>query len=95
MAQLDLIDDSLDNPTARTADRVIELTEELKATKEKLEVQEQSMIGLLRKMKKTQIRHKGYTIKVKLTEAKEKISVKGVKQKEDQKPAATDALKLL
>jgi hypothetical protein len=86
--QLQLIDDIADNLTANVADRVIDLTAELKVVKEKLEIQEKNLLGLLKKAKKIQVRHRGMLIKVKFTESKEKLVIKGKKNTKDQKDIA-------
>jgi len=71
-----LFDEINDLPLVRAADRVIELREEKKTRNEKLEVQEKNLVGLMKKAKKEKIRHGGYLIQVKLSEAKAKISLK-------------------
>jgi len=71
-----LFDDVNDSPLIRAADRVIELREEKKSIAEKLEAQEQDLIGLMQKAKKETIRHGGYVIQVKLSEPKSKILLK-------------------
>jgi len=71
-----LFDEINDPPLVRAADRVIELREEKKSIDEKLEVQEKNLVGLMKKAKKEKIRHGGYLIQVKLSEAKAKISLK-------------------
>jgi hypothetical protein len=74
--QAKLFDDVNDPPLVRAADRVIELREEKKSMDEKLEVQEKNLISLMKKAKKEKIRHGGYLIQIKLSEAKAKISMK-------------------
>ena len=71
-----LFDEANDPPLVRAADRVIELREEKKSIDEKLEVQEKNLIGLMKRAKKEKIRHGGYLIQIKLSEAKAKISLK-------------------
>jgi len=71
-----LFDEINDPPLVRAADRVIELREEKKSIEEKLDVQEKNLIGLMKKAKKEKIRHGGYLIQVKLSEARAKISLK-------------------
>ena len=89
--QIALIDDTLDNPTAKVADRFIELKQQLDKDKELLDIQEQNLLGLLKKLKKTQIRHKGISIVVKYTAEKEKLAIKGKIFKTEDKPGAAAA----
>lgn len=58
------------------ANRIIELREEKKNIKKKLEMQENNLIGLMQKAKKEKIRHGGYLIQIKFSEAKSKILLK-------------------
>jgi hypothetical protein len=74
--QQKLFDDANDPPLVRAADRVLELREERKSIDEELEIQEKNLIGLMQKAKKDKIRHGGYVIQLKLSEAKSKISLK-------------------
>ena len=71
-----LFEEVNDPPMVRAADRVIELRQEKKSIGEKLEVQENNLIGLMQKSKKEKIRHGGYLIQIKLSEAKNKIMLK-------------------
>jgi hypothetical protein len=80
--QQKLFDDTNDAPLVRAADRVLELREERRSIDEELEIQEKNLIGLMQKAKKDKIRHGGYLIQVKLSEAKSKISLKKEKTEE-------------
>lgn len=73
-------DDADDPQIARTADRFVELGGEFKVIKEKLAVQKASLIGLMKKAKRTILHHRGKTIKWKHTPEKDDLSVS------DQKP---------
>jgi len=71
-----LFDDVNDSPLSRAADRVLELREEQRTVAEQLQAQEEHLIGLMQKAKKDTIRHGGYVIQVKLSEAKSRITLK-------------------
>ena len=75
-------DEVNDPPLVRAADRVIELRSEKKSISGKLEMQEKNLVGLMRKANKEKIRHGGYVIQVRLSEAKSKISLKKEKAQE-------------
>jgi hypothetical protein len=77
--QLTLIDDKLDPPVVQAADRVIELMKEKKSVKEKLDIQQRNLIGLLNQAGKAKIRHGGFLISVSVTPGKEKISLRELK----------------
>jgi len=77
-----LFEEVNDPPLLRAADRVIELREEKTIVGEKLEVQENNLIGLMQKAGKEKIRHGGYLIQIRLSEAKNKISLKPIPQNE-------------
>jgi len=75
-----LFEEVNDPPLVRAADRVIELRGEKTIIGEKLEVQEKNLIGLMQKAKKEKIRHGGYLIQIKLSEAKTKIALKSISE---------------
>lgn len=75
--QQDLYEKDEDDPQiAKIADRVIELRDAEKSAKQKREVQELNLFGLMEKAGKSKVFHKGWEITAKKTESKRKISVK-------------------
>jgi hypothetical protein len=72
--QLSLLDEKLEAPIVKAADRYIELLDEKQRIKERLEIQERNLIGLMHKAGKAKIRHGGRDIEIKM-EATEKIKV--------------------
>lgn len=67
---------TLDPQVAQAADRFLDLRREKKRNAELLEVNERRLIGYLKKMKKTRIKHKGVTLEFAHSE-KDRIQVKG------------------
>lgn len=80
--QQKLFDETNDTPLVRATDRVLELREERKSLDEELEIQEKNLIGLMEKAKKDRIRHGGYVIQIRLSEAKSKLALKKEKTTE-------------
>jgi hypothetical protein len=71
-----------DPAAVRCADKLIDLYDEEKELKEKLEAQEQKMAEVMKELGKKKISHKGHTIELQHIDSKEKIKVKGIKTKE-------------
>lgn len=84
-----LFDDTSDTPLLRAADRVLELREERKNIDEALEIQENNLIGLMQKAKRDKIRHGGYLMQIKLSEAKSKLALKKEKATEPNRKEET------
>lgn len=84
-----LFDDTSDTPLLRAADRVLELREERKNIDEALEIQENNLIGLMQKAKRDKIRHGGYLIQMKRSEAKSKLALKKEKATESNRKEET------
>jgi hypothetical protein len=76
LKQLSLIDDKLETPVVKSADRYIQLVKDASVIKEKKQVQERNLIGLLKKAGKEKILHGGFLIKVATPNAKAKIVMK-------------------
>lgn len=75
--QQSLYEKDTDDPQiAKIADRVIELRDAEKSAKQKREVQELNLYGLMEKAGKAKVFHKGWEIIAKKTESKRKISFK-------------------
>jgi hypothetical protein len=74
-----IFDEKQDPEIVRVADRYIELRKESKLVKEKLEIQEKNLIGLMRKATKPRIEHGGYVITLS-AEVVDKIKVKEPKK---------------
>lgn len=72
--QLSILDEKLDPPIVKAADRFVELSVEKKNVKERLEIQGRNLIGLMHKAGKAKIRHAGHVIEIAL-DAKEKIKM--------------------
>lgn len=87
--QQKLFDETNDTPLVRAADRVLELREERKSIDEELEIQEKNLIGLMQKAKKDKIRHGGYLIHIRLSEAKSKLALKKEKAAESNRKEET------
>lgn len=75
-----LFDEKLDEPIVKAADRVIELRKEKAAVKERLEIQEKNLIGLMKKTNRSRIHHGGFIIEVSMTDPKEKLKFKEPKK---------------
>jgi len=74
--QMQMFPEEKDPQIVKIADRVIELMKESKSMKEKFEVQQNNLIGLMTKMGKAKIRHGGVIIEVKTMDKKEKLKIK-------------------
>lgn len=74
-----LFDEKLDPPLVQSADRVIELRKEKLVVKERLEIQERNLVGLMRKANKSKISHGGFIIEI-TTTSKDRLSVKESKK---------------
>lgn len=71
-----------DPAIVKIADRVVELQKEFTASKERKEVQEKSLVGLMKKAGRQKIRHGGMLFEVKETPGKETLKVKAEKKKQ-------------
>ena len=75
-------EDDLDPAITKIADRLIDLHTERKTVKENYEIQEQNLMGMLKKAGLKQIRHGGRIIKIDHKDESENIKItedKGVK----------------
>lgn len=69
-------DDHLDPAIAKVADRFIELTDERKSVKEKYEIQERNLMGMLKKAGLKKIRHAGRIIEINHKDESENLKIK-------------------
>jgi hypothetical protein len=80
-----------ENPAAaQCADKLIDLYDEEKELKEKLEKQEIHMGEIMKELGKKKVSHKGHFIELQYIDAKEKIKVTGVKIKVNTQSIAHD-----
>lgn len=80
--------DGLDPQIAKVADRVVDLLVQKKSTDDSLKIQKRNLIGMLTKLKKTQIQHRNMMIKVKIRAEKEELTIKQLKPIDGQKQKA-------
>ena len=73
-------DDKLDPEVAKVADRFIELVKAKKSVKEKFEVQQKNLIGMLNKIGKPRIRHQGCVIEIVHKDESESLKLKEEKK---------------
>jgi hypothetical protein len=73
--QLSILDEKLDPPIVKSADRYVELILEKKHVKERLDIQGRNLIGLMHKAGKAKIRHAGQVIEITMA-ATEKLKIK-------------------
>jgi hypothetical protein len=83
--QTQLFNEVNDPPLVRAADRVITLREEKRIIDEKLQVQENKLISLMKKASKLKLRHGNYLIEIRTSEAKTKLALKSIHDSDDAK----------
>lgn len=83
-----------DSPEAAVcADKLVEMYDQEKELKEAIKTQSARMVEFMEELGKKAVKHKGYTIEVKETEAKKKIKISGIKKKEDTSDIADEGKK--
>ena len=77
-------DDPLDPEVAKVADRYVELIGQRDSIKERLEVQQSNLAGMLKKIGRTQVRHKKHIIEI-VHKDEDKIRIRKVKEPRQRK----------
>jgi hypothetical protein len=77
--------DPLDPEAAKVADKYIQAVKEQKQSKDRIELSQAKLLGILRKTNRQQIRHGGYLIKILHKPETDKLQLVGPKSEKKKK----------